>query len=165
MSETSKVIDTSLFEKDAAFISHAETRSQVFEEVANKLVAQGLVKPEFLRNLNEREDNYPTGIDMTPVSTDYPNIAIPHTETEFVNSRKIIPVKLSTPISFSNMIDPDQKLEVRFLFMILNNDPEGQANMLAQIMDFINKTSHDQLIDFFNSDSERAIYDFLSNNF
>ena len=46
-----------------------------------------------------------------------PNIAIPHTESEFVKTCRIVPVKLNHPITFHNMIAPDASFEVRFLFM------------------------------------------------
>ena len=63
------------------------------------------------------------------------------------------------------MIDPSQELEVKFLFMILNNDPEGQANILAQIMDFLASTSVLQLNKLFNLTDTNKIYEFLSENF
>lgn len=130
-------IDVSLFDSDIVYVSKANSRREVFKEVSDDLFKRGYVKESFLDNLNTREDAYPTGVDMTPVSTDYPNVAIPHTEANFVYKRKIVPVKLENPIQFHNMIDPSQKIEVEFLFMILNNDPEGQANVLAEIMDFL----------------------------
>ena len=36
-----------------------------------------------------------------------PNVAIPHTEGEFVNARLIVPIALKHPIKFQNMIEPD----------------------------------------------------------
>lgn len=155
----------SLFSPEAIYISDATTQGTLFKEVATNLLAQDFVKSDFLKNLSERERNYPTGVDMSVVSADYPNIAIPHTEGEFVNVRKIVPIKLLKPVSFGNMIDPEQKFPVSFLFMILNNDPEGQANVLAQIMDFLTTTNHNQLLTFFKSSDTNAIYQFLSNNF
>ncbi|MBW4803699.1 PTS sugar transporter subunit IIA [Loigolactobacillus coryniformis] len=154
----------SLFSPEAVYISDATTQEALFKEVATNLLAQDFVKPDFLKNLSERERNYPTGVDMSVVSADYPNIAIPHTEGEFVNVRKIVPIKLLKPVDFGNMIDPEQKFSVSFLFMILNNDPEGQANVLAQIMDFLTTTNHNQLLTFFKSSDTNAIYQFLYNN-
>ena len=94
-----------------------------------------------------------------------PNIAIPHTEAEFVNVRKVIPVHLDNEIEFNNMIDPDQKMKVRFLFMILNDDPEGQSNILAQIMNLVTTTPPNDLKTFFKSTDTGAIYNFLSKKF
>lgn len=156
---------SSLFAKDAVFISNATDRDEVFSEVYSKLLKAGYVKGNFLSHVLEREDKYPTGIDTSPISKDLPNIAIPHTEGEFVNARLIVPVELKHPIMFKNMVDPSKKLEVKFWFMILNNDPEGQANVLAQIMDFLSHTPVEKLNKLFNLNSTNEIYDFLIDNF
>ncbi|MGE9834067.1 PTS sugar transporter subunit IIA, partial [Streptococcus orisratti] len=68
-------------------------------------------------------------------------------------------------VSFYYMILPDEKLEVSFLFMILNNEEKEQAGLLAAIMDFINRQDKEALIKFFNSENPERIYQFLENNF
>ena len=82
-----------------------------------------------------------------------------------MNVRKVIPVHLDNEIEFNNMIDPDQKMKVRFLFMILNDDPEGQSNILAQIMNLVTTTPPNDLKTFFKSTDTGAIYNFLSKKF
>ncbi|MCT7692931.1 MAG: PTS sugar transporter subunit IIA [Lactobacillus iners] len=157
--------NTSLFAKDAVYISDSVDRDMVFSDVYRNLLKAGYVKGNFLSHVLEREDLYPTGIDTSPISKELPNIAIPHTEGEFVNARLIVPVLLKHPIRFNNMVDPKKTLDVSFLFMILNNDPTGQANVLAQIMDFLAHTSVDKLMELFSLDSTKEIYDFLTENF
>lgn len=157
--------NTSLFAKDAVYISDSVDRDMVFSDVYRNLLKAGYVKGNFLSHVLEREDLYPTGIDTSPISKKLPNIAIPHTEGEFINARLIVPVLLKHPIRFNNMVDPQKTLDVSFLFMILNNDPTGQANVLAQIMDFLAHTSVDKLMELFSLDSTKEIYDFLTENF
>lgn len=157
--------NTSLFAKDAVYIIDSVDRDMVFSDVYRNLLKAGYVKGNFLSHVLEREDLYPTGIDTSPISKELPNIAIPHTEGEFVNARLIVPVLLKHPIRFNNMVDPQKTLDVSFLFMILNNDPTGQANVLAQIMDFLAHTSVDKLMELFSLDSTKEIYDFLTENF
>lgn len=157
--------NTSLFAKDAVYISDSVDRDMVFSDVYRNLLKAGYVKGNFLSHVLEREDLYPTGIDTSPISKKLPNIAIPHTEGEFVDARLIVPVLLKHPIRFNNMVDPQKTLDVSFLFMILNNDPTGQANVLAQIMDFLAHTSVDKLMELFSLDSTKEIYDFLTENF
>lgn len=154
-----------LFDPTAVFVSEQTTQAAVFQEVADKLVAKQYVKPEFLANLSEREQNYPTGIDMSVVNPDYPNIAIPHTEGNFVNVRLIVPIKLVHPIEFHNMIDPSDSFPVSFLFMILNNDPDGQANVLSEIMGFLTTTPAEDLQHFLGETNRAAIYSFLNTYF
>lgn len=75
--------------------------------------------------------------------------------------RKVVPIRLEKPIEFANMIAPDQKLQVSFLFMILNNDPEGQANVLTQIMDFLTTSSAETLKSLFQAEDPATIYKIL----
>ncbi|WP_281165750.1 PTS sugar transporter subunit IIA [Liquorilactobacillus sicerae] len=154
-----------LFVKENVFISNETSQEEVFQEVAQSLLKKDLVKNDFLKNLLLREKSYPTGIDLTVVDPGFPNVAIPHTEGEFVNTRQVIPVKLQNPIRFFNMIDPEKELQVSFLFMILNNDPEGQANVLAQIMNFLTTTPKNELKSFFKLQNSEQIFNFLDNNF
>ena len=155
----------SLFDENAIFISKSTQKEDVIKGISDKLLKMGFVKEKFLENVLAREKDYPTGIDLSVVDPELPNIAIPHTEAEFVNVRKVIPVHLDNEIEFNNMIDPDQKMKVRFLFMILNDDPEGQSNILAQIMNFVTTTPPNDLKTFFKSTDTGAIYNFLSKKF
>ncbi|WP_129044460.1 PTS sugar transporter subunit IIA [Companilactobacillus metriopterae] len=154
-----------LFYSEEVFISNANSQVEVFEEIYKKLYKEDLVTKEFLANLEEREKNYPTGIDMSVVSTQIPNIAIPHTESEFVKTTMVVPVKLKNEITFNNMIDPSKNFKVKFLFMILNDNPEGQSNILARIMDFMSRTSENELITFFKLEDTESIYKFLTRKF
>ncbi len=161
----SSVSTPHLFDPDAVFVSNQTNQNDVFKEVYTDLLTIGAVKEAFLPHLVEREANYPTGIDTSPISDRLPNVAIPHTEGEFVKTRLIVPVALKTPVVFHNMIDPNQELQVKFLFMILNNDPEGQANLLAQIMDFLAQTPVADLEKLFNFSDPADIYQFLAERF
>lgn len=154
-----------LFLPEGIFISENVTRDSIFTEVAQQLVELGLVKENFLDNLIERENNFPTGLDLSVVHSSLPNIAIPHTEGEFVNTRCVIPVKLMTPVPFNNMISPSKSLDASFLFIILNNDPESQTNILSDIMGFLSTTDSEELNKFFDYTKKEDIYNFLQKNF
>ncbi|RPA60670.1 PTS sugar transporter subunit IIA [Aerococcus agrisoli] len=153
--------DTSLINFENVYISQAETSEQVLIEIGQQLEQKGLVKEAFIDNILERERNYPTGLDLQVVNPKYGNIAVPHTEGEFVNTTQIIPVKLLQPVSFNNMIQPKMSLEVSILFMILNNDPEEQSQILAQIMDFINNLDEDEAIKMFESTTKELFYQII----
>ena len=121
-----------LFAPNAVFVSDQPKQDLVLKEVYDNLLEQGYVKGNFLSHIVEREHNFPTGLDTSTLGKNIPNIAIPHTEGEFVNTRLIVPVSLTTPVVFHNMINPEQPLEVKFLFMLLDNDPDGQAELLEK---------------------------------
>ena len=154
-----------LFFKDTTYVSSQDTQAEVFEEVYLDLLNKQLVTEDFLESLLERERNYPTGLDLSPVSEGLPDIAIPHTESDFVRTTRIVPIKLKKAITFNNMISPSDQISVHFLFMILNENGEAQAGMLADIMDFINSVDKEELCSFFKLEDPEAIYQFLEKHF
>lgn len=156
---------SSLFYEDTVFVSSGESQESVFREVADSLLKKGYVTEEYIFNLIEREKKYPTALPLQPVDPSLPNIAIPHTESEYVNVTRVVPVKLLQPIPFHNMILPEEELAVSFLFMILNNDESEQAGLLAGIMDFINRQDVEQLQGFFELEDAQQIYQFLNENY
>lgn len=154
-----------LLSEETVYVSHERTQREVFTSVATDLAERGLVKPEFLHNLIEREASYPTGMDMSLISPELPNIAIPHTEVEFVNTTRIVPIKLARPIAWHSMIDPAATFDVSFLFMILNASKEAQVGLLARIMDFVNGLGVERARELFGMDDPHAIYAFMAENF
>lgn len=151
------------FDENNIYISDAKTREELFRELFEKLSKDDLVTDEFLDMVNEREDNHPTGMDMSLVDENMSNIAIPHTEPSAVKKTRVIPVKLNNNIRFNNMIDPSQSLDVRFIFMILNDQGSNQTNILSDIMDFVTQTS--KIDELFNMDNTKEIYEFIEKNF
>ncbi len=156
---------STFFFEDTVFVSDYTTQDEIFADVSNRLLAAGHVTSEFLENVIERERNYPTGLDMSPVDPELPNFAIPHTEPEFVNTCRIVPVKLMHSVEWHSMTDPDQIVEVSFLFMILNNDAQAQVGILAQIMDFVNSLGAERVKYLFSLTDPHEIYEFLVENF
>ncbi|WP_297952368.1 PTS sugar transporter subunit IIA [uncultured Lactobacillus sp.] len=154
-----------LFAADAVFISDQTEQDMVLKEIYDHLRESGYVKGNFLQHIVEREHNFPTGLDTATLGKNIPNVAIPHTEGEFVNTKLIVPVALKTPVVFHNMINPAQALEVKFLFMLLDNDPDGQAALLAQVMDFLANTPVNELREVLNFTDPSAIYAFLEQKF
>lgn len=125
-----------LFQEDWIFLLHNEkaiSSKELFELIGPKLINKGLAKKEYTKSLNEREKVFPTGLEAQP----YP-IAIPHTESEFVNQSGIVLVRSDQPIMFSNMIDQKQKMAVYFIFFLLVKDCDKQVAVIQQVMDIAN---------------------------
>ena len=152
-----------LINRKNVYISEAKTKEELFEDLYKKLKADDLVNDKFLEMVKEREENYPTGMDMSLVNENLPNIAIPHTEPEACKVTRVIPVKLKEKIKFNNMIDPEKELEVSFIFMILNNEGGQQTDVLAKIMDFVTKT--DDIEKMYQLDDADKIYEFIKEKF
>lgn len=154
-----------LFKKDAIFISEKKNQRDVFKEIVPNLQKLGLVKEDFLENLLIREDKYPTGISLKPLSRQLPDIAIPHTEGKYVNTSMIVPIVLKEKIEFKNMVNPPESLPVKFMFMILSKDSDVHAEILGNIMDFLSQQSTEDLIKLFNSKTSEEVYRFLKAKF
>ncbi len=138
-------------------------KNEAFNKIYKHLLKNDSVTKDFIQMIKEREKNYPTGMDLSVIGKDIPNIAIPHTEPYCVKKTGIVAVKLKRKIKFNNMIDPDKELFVKFLFVILNSGDGEQTDILAHIMDFVTKDSN--IKDFFNINTTEEIYNYLKKNF
>jgi len=58
------------------------------------------------------------------------------------------------------MIKPTEQLEVKYLFVIVNNDGGNQTNILSNLMDFLTKKENIEKMD--SSESPEAIFQFLT---
>ncbi|PRR82411.1 PTS sugar transporter subunit IIA [Clostridium vincentii] len=151
-----------LFEHGLIFQEDFTNLDQAFEIMADKLFKLGLTKEHYLESIKEREKNYPTGIDLSVIEKDFPNVAIPHTESEYCNATKVILVKLQNEINVKNMMDSDSELKVKYLFMILNKAGEEQANILANIMDFV--TNKNNINSLEKAETIEELYNVVKNN-
>lgn len=149
-----------LIEKDLIFKEDFVSLDQAFKCLSKIFLERELVKQGYLEALMEREKNYPTGIDLTAVSQEFPNIAIPHTESMYCNATKVIVIKLERDIVSKDMMNPDKDLNVKYLFMILNKDGGEQSNILAKIMEFA--TNKENISMLAASDSLDSIYDVVN---
>ncbi|WP_018658916.1 PTS sugar transporter subunit IIA [Allofustis seminis] len=148
--------------KDEIYISNAKRKEDLFKEIYDHLFSKNLVTEKFLIEIIERENRSPTGLNLSHMSKKLPSIAIPHTDYKFCNVDLVVPVSLNTKIEFNNMINPDQKEDVGFIFMILNSHPGSQVEMLPSIMNFLKNQTVDNLASFFKLTNERDIFNYIN---
>ncbi len=149
-----------LFNEELIFTTGLQTKEEVFAYIGDILLQKGLVKKGFTKAIMDREKNYPTGLDLSPVAEDMPNAAIPHTETEYCNGKAIVFVKLDREITFQNMIEPEQELKVKYLFFIINHEKNKQTNILSELIGFMTNWRHMKRLDSLKGKKE--IYYFLT---
>ena len=130
------------FSKDLVFCLEADNQEQLFDQVATLLEEKKVVTDTYRSALIEREKMFPTGLDMEFLGKDLPNVAIPHTDTIHNLTENVVVVRLAKPVTFHNMIAPDNEVEVSLLFFIINNSSSSQTNILAQLMDFFTGNGH-----------------------
>jgi PTS system galactitol-specific IIA component len=149
----------SLFNEDLIFIENGKDSSEIFTKVGKKLIERGLVENVFIEEVIKREKNYPTGMNLGVVYSkeeNIPNIAIPHTETEYCNTKNVVVVKLENDIIFNDMIHPNENFNVRFLFILLNNEKDSQTNILSNLMGFV--TNKDNMCKLCSATAPKDIY-------
>lgn len=151
-----------LYKKDLILQSEAQTQEEVFKEVGEFLLSKDLVTDEFVDAIIERESNYPTGLDLAPVAENLPNVAIPHTETEYCKTKAVVFVKLNSELTFHNMISPDDELKVSYLFCIINDEKTNQTNVLSGLMAFM--TNEENMRTLETLETPESIYEFLTKN-
>ncbi|GAB6891783.1 MULTISPECIES: PTS sugar transporter subunit IIA [Geobacillus] len=98
-----KVI-SELLNKELIFFENAESKEEILRKIGRKLLENGLVKEGFIESIVEREEKYPTGIDLSVVGENLPNVAIPHSEPEYSNCKKLVVVKLEKDIKFKSLV-------------------------------------------------------------
>lgn len=132
-----------LFQKNLIFQENFKNVDEVFGTMAKRFVQADLVKNSYEESIKKREKEFPTGIDLSVIGANLPNIAIPHTEHEHCKTTKVILVKLDQAIAVGNMMNPSQQLQnVRYLFMILNSADSEQAGILSKIMDIVSNADN-----------------------
>ena len=111
-----------------AFDWQAKDAREVIELLAGKMHAQGLVAEEYGLQTWAREQVHPTGLPTKPFC-----IAFPHADAEGVNKSALGVAVMRQPVTFQNMADPDEGLNVMLVFMLANRDPEEQIQTLRNL--------------------------------
>lgn len=116
-------------ERVALFNVEASSSKEVIKIAADELYRRGIVKKNFFEHVMLREKEFPTGL-----ATDKYGIAIPHTDSKYVNRSQIEFVSLKSPVKFKNMGNASEDIEVTHVFMIAMSQPHEQADTLAKLM-------------------------------
>ena len=116
-------------ERVALFNVEASSSKEVIKIEADELYRRGIVKKNFFEHVMLREKEFPTGL-----ATDKYGIAIPHTDSKYVNRSQIEFVSLKSPVKFKNMGNASEDIEVTHVFMIAMSQPHEQADTLAKLM-------------------------------
>ncbi|MCQ2009503.1 MAG: PTS sugar transporter subunit IIA [Sporolactobacillus sp.] len=118
------------FDRDIMlFHQEAEDSTDIISRMAIRLTEADIVKRDFGKHVLEREATYPTGLQTKALG-----VAIPHTDSKYVNQSQIAFASLKKPISFKDMTDSDKKVEVSLIFMIAMSKPHDQMTLLSNLM-------------------------------
>ncbi|GGC93806.1 PTS sugar transporter subunit IIA [Enterococcus wangshanyuanii] len=134
-----------------------------FSHLSAKLLELGYVDEEYLHALLKREAEYPTGLKTATL-----NVAIPHTDPQYIKQPFIYIIKLKTPVTFGEMGTDNVFLKAEYAFCLGFDKGEDQLvllqNLMAMFMDQLfmerleietdKKKMFDLVINYFNKEEE-----------
>lgn len=116
---------------------HFHNQNEALTFLADQLTNNGYAKSPFKAAVLERESVFPTGLPTGNI-----NVAIPHADWQNVAHSGIAMTTLTNPIEFSNMADPDDKLQISMIFMLAIDEPHGEVKLLKELMKIVQDQKH-----------------------
>lgn len=117
-----------LIKEDLIFIDQAfDNNVDLFNHIQDN--ASDYVTELFATKLAEREAQFPTGLELTGA-----NVAIPHTDPEYVDKQFIALYTLEDKVAFKRMDDPSNETKVSVVFVLGLNEPHAQLEVLQELM-------------------------------
>ncbi|XJS11142.1 PTS sugar transporter subunit IIA [Aerococcaceae bacterium WGS1372] len=106
-----------------------EDRQELFEKISQILGEKQFIKEGFLDYLNNREDNYPTALELEGYS-----VAIPHGDPSYINKSFISIIRLMKPIKMYKMEDSTEQTEVDLFFILGLLEGNEHLSVLKQLI-------------------------------
>lgn len=113
-------------------------QEELFSYVANQLLDRNFVTSTYLEAIIERESKFPTGL-----KTALYDVAIPHTDPDYVLNPFVFILKTNSNTKFLQMgsvISEDQSVYPKFIFFLGFNKGEIQLEILQELMTLFNDT-------------------------
>ena len=131
-------------------------RKDMFTYIGTELINLGLVKPEYIEKILEREENFPTGIDLG-----YMQVAMPHVESQYVNDNAIFIVTSKKGVEFENAED-DGIVNAKIIFGLIVKNSEEHIDFLMKLTVLFQK--EEVLKDIYNLNDQDKVIEILKEN-
>jgi len=118
-------MDTELIKIDLS----VDSGEGVIKELGQLMTGKEYVKQGYIEAVLKREAILPTGLNIGGTC-----VAIPHTDPIYVNEAAIAVGRLCKPVKFHNMINPDEVLDVKVVFLLAVKNPQSQVELLKKLM-------------------------------
>jgi PTS system galactitol-specific IIA component len=129
----------------------AASADDVFVAMNERLLGLGYVNESYLANIRKREASYPTALPVEPHA-----VAIPHTDPVSVERPFVAPVRLSKPVPWGEMADPQHELPVELVFLLGFHDATGHLKLLQNLVrDFQNEAWMERV---FSASTDEELY-------
>ena len=106
-----------------------DSRDELLEQVYQRAFNLGWVREDYLSRIKEREETFPTGIQLQNLGA-----AIPHTDSECVLQEFVAVVTNERPVVFNSMEDKAVQVKTDIVFVLGLNQPHAQLEMLQSLM-------------------------------
>lgn len=118
------IMDTSLVFLDADFSS----RDDLFHTMGSWLKDNGYVNEDYREAVCRREEEFPTGLKVPGHQ-----LAIPHTDSEYIEKPGLVFVRPKNPLAFQEMCSGDP-VDAEMIFLLLVKDKKDQMPLLSGLM-------------------------------
>lgn len=134
----------------------AENSKDAIETMARELYKKGLVKKEYVDEILAREEIYPTGLYTGEI-----NVAIPHCDYQFVNTKSIAVGILEKPIKFKKMDEPSEDVDISIIIMLAIDEPDNHIAYLTKVFGLV---QNQELLNRLYSSNDEEILKILNEN-
>lgn len=110
----------------------ADSQEEVLHIIASKMYQEGIVTKDYEQHVIQREKEFPTGLPLNGYK-----VAIPHTDSEYVNKTRICIASLSKPIDFQVMGGGQEKTSVSVIMMMAIKEPHAQLETLQELIHLV----------------------------
>ena len=114
----------------------AENAEQVIRALSERMKIKNYVKEDFEEAVLLRENKYPTGLQIGKY-----NIAIPHTEPEYVNQPCVGIATLHQKVPFHRMDASEEEVDVNVVLLLALKEAHSHMEMLSRIILMCNDES------------------------
>lgn len=125
--------DSQLFKKELVLLEVEQTtQSELFNALNSMLLEKKYVTEGFLKAIQKREIEYPTGIQTATIG-----VAIPHTDPENILEPFVAVIRPRKSIVFEPMGMADGHVEAQLIFVLGVKRDGGQVIMLQHLMNML----------------------------
>lgn len=146
-------------EKELIFFNYkACNYEDILEVLGNKAIEAGIAKSNYVEGLKNRENEFATGVPVEPIG-----VAIPHTDSSYVNDNKVAVMTLEEPVIF-NLMGGSSEDTIDVKLVILLSFKDGK-NHISALQNIIEKIQDEKFVEsLINAQSKEELYKLAEGN-
>ena len=123
-------------------------KEDVFHFINGILLEDGYVTEEYLPKVLERENCFPTGMELEKI-----NVAIPHIDSKYILKENLFVITSKKGIEFNNAENNGEKLNVKIIFGLLIREHNTHISFLVKLIELFQENDKlEQILESSNKD-------------